>query len=124
MNPETGVREIEVTTVGEVMNGTSAIAQRCGRHLYAIWNEDGEALYVGRTLISVRKRLWQHSDKCSPIGHLIRTNWAKSQNWLIKIYHVHSGYFEAEKQMIHELNPKLNIVRGQITYYDDYQEEN
>lgn len=112
--------EIESATVGDVMNGRSSIARKCGRHLYAIWNEDGESLYVGRTLNSVRKRLWQHSDKCSPIGHLIRCNWDKSQYWLVKIYQVYSGYFKAEMQMICDLNPKLNIVHGQSIYQEKW----
>lgn len=67
-------------------------------------------LYVGQTVIGVKKRMWQHISNCDAIGSLIKTK--GFENFDIHLVKVRSGLSAAEKHFIQNLAATINKHHG------------
>lgn len=101
-------------TIGHILSGAARPHKARGKFLYII-RDGSRVLYVGQTTIAIHKRLNQHiKDGASVLGQHFRGDVPQSYAWTVDVLDVIGDLDLAERQVILDLQPTLNIrhMRG------------
>ena len=81
-----------------------------GQDVYAVWHGD-DCIYVGKTLIGARDRLWQHVKTSTNLGMwIVEHEFDTSVSIQVEVVGVSGDIDKAEHYTISSCGPKLNIV--------------